>query len=73
MRDLLMLFAVAAVSGAVVAASYVGVLVGTGWVEAHDFTTAALQFWIGDIIGVAVVAPFALIFLTRGAGFAGHA
>ena len=66
MRDLLMLFAVAALSGAAVAASYVGVLVGAGWVEPHDFTTAALQFWIGDIIGVAVVAPFALIFLTRG-------
>ncbi len=66
MRDLLLLFAVAAVSGAVVAASYVGVLVGSGWVAAADFSTAALQFWIGDIIGVAVVAPFALIFLTRG-------
>ncbi len=66
MRDLLLLFAVAAVSGAVVATSYVGVLVDSGWVAAADFTTAALQFWIGDIIGVAVVAPFALIFLTRG-------
>ncbi len=66
MRDLLTLFAVTAISGAVVAASYVGVLVGTGWVDLRDFTTAALQFWIGDIIGVAVVAPFLLIFLTRG-------
>ena len=68
MRDLIVLFAVAAVSGAAVAASYVGVLVGTGWLQGADFITAALQFWIGDIIGVAVVAPFALIFLTRGRG-----
>ena len=68
MRDLIVLFAVAAVSGAVVAASYVGVLVGTGWLQGADFVTAVLQFWIGDIIGVAVVAPFALIFLTRGRG-----
>ncbi|MEJ2373888.1 MAG: MASE1 domain-containing protein [Pseudolabrys sp.] len=66
MRDLLMLFAVAAVSSAVVAASYVGLLVGSGWVAAEDFAAATLQFWIGDIIGVAVVAPFALILLTRG-------
>ncbi len=68
MRDLIVLFAVAAVSSAAVAASYIGVLVAAGWVAAPDFTAAALRFWIGDIIGIAVVAPFALIVLTRGRG-----
>lgn len=66
MRDLLLLFMVAAASSAVVAASYVGVLVSSGRVATNDFAAATLQFWIGDIIGVAVVAPFALILLTRG-------
>ena len=66
MRDLIVLIVVAAVSSAFVAGSYVGVLVVSGWLPATDFVHAALQFWIGDIIGIAVVAPFALIVLTRG-------
>lgn len=66
MRDLIVLIGVAAVSGAVVAACYVGLLVAAGLLPLQVFIHAALQFWIGDIIGVAVVAPFALILLTRG-------
>ena len=66
MRDLLLLIGVATTSGAFVAASYVGLLVAGGFVAPGDIAAAALQFWIGDLIGVAVVAPFALIFLTRG-------
>jgi signal transduction histidine kinase len=66
MRDLAMLLGVAALSDAFVAVSYVGLLVATGWLPASDFVLAALQFWIGDIIGIAVVAPFGLIMLTRG-------
>lgn len=69
MRDLLVLIAAAAVSGAFVAASYVGLLVAAGLVASADFVAAAMQFWIGDMIGITVVAPFALIFLTRGRGF----
>ncbi|MDI1346391.1 MAG: MASE1 domain-containing protein [Pseudolabrys sp.] len=70
MRDLVMLIIVAAVSSAFVAMSYVGVLVAAQWLPAEDFTQAALQYWIGDIIGIAVVAPFALIALTRGRALA---
>lgn len=66
MRDLVMLIVVASVSSAFVAMSYVGVLVVAQWLPAEDFTRAALQYWIGDIIGIAVVAPFSLIALTRG-------
>jgi two-component system sensor kinase FixL len=66
MRDLLLLFGVTLASSAVVATCYVGVLVVAGLVETQEFTAATLQFWIGDIIGVAVVTPFALILLTRG-------
>jgi two-component system sensor kinase FixL len=66
MRDLLALLTVAALSAAAVATCYVGVLVASELLPVRDFAAAVLQFWIGDIIGVAVVAPFALIFLTRG-------
>jgi two-component system, LuxR family, sensor kinase FixL len=66
MRDLILLLGVAAVSSAAVAACYVGVLVTAGLLTPQVYLPAALQFWIGDVIGVAVVAPFALIVLTRG-------
>ena len=66
MRDLILLLGVAAVSSAAVAACYVGVLVAAGLLTPQVYLPAALQFWIGDVIGVAVVAPFALIVLTRG-------
>jgi len=66
MRDLVTLIAVAAISSGAVAMSYVGILVLTGWILPSDFANAALHFWIGDLIGIIVVTPFASIMLTRG-------
>jgi two-component system sensor kinase FixL len=66
MRDLFFLLLVAATSAAFVASSYVGVLIAAGLLPARDLLAAGLRFWVGDMIGIAVVAPFALIFLTRG-------
>lgn len=66
MRDLLILLVVAATSAAVVAAAYVITLVFAGLLTPANFLPAALRFWVGDMIGVAVVAPFGLILLTRG-------
>ena len=66
MRDLVLLLLVAGISSAAVAACYVGVLASVGLLTSQAYIPAALQFWIGDVIGVAVVAPFALIVLTRG-------
>ena len=66
MRDVALLIGVAALSSAVVAACFVLLLSAEGLVGAGQFLRAALRFWIGDVIGIAVVAPFALIFLTRG-------
>ena len=66
MRDLVLLLVVAGVSSAAVAACYVGVLAAAGLLTSQAYIPAALQFWIGDVIGIAVVAPFALIVLTRG-------
>jgi len=66
LRDLFILLMIAAISAALVAMSYVGVLIIGGFLPATDFFLACLRFWVGDLIGVAVVSPFALIFLTRG-------
>jgi signal transduction histidine kinase len=66
MRDVAMLIGVAALSSAVVAAGFVALLTIAGLVAPDAFARAALRFWIGDVIGIAIVAPFALIFLTRG-------
>jgi two-component system sensor kinase FixL len=66
MRDLVVLLFVAGTTSGVVASGYVGVLVVFGLLPASDYLTAAAQFWVGDMIGIAVVAPAALVFLTRG-------
>lgn len=66
MRDLLILMAVAGLAGACVAASYVGLLIGFGYLPPAAFLPASLQYWIGDLIGVLVVTPFGLVMLTRG-------
>jgi signal transduction histidine kinase len=65
MRDLVLLIVVAAVCAAVVAVSYVTVLLLGGFLASDQFIPAALQFWVGDLIGIAVLSPFGLILLTR--------
>lgn len=64
-RSLMLLIAVAAFSTGVVAVSYVGLLASFGLVTSVDATTAAVQLWIGDMIGITVLTPFLLIALTR--------
>ena len=65
MRDLVLLMLVAVVSVAVVASSYVGVTIAAGLLPTKDFAVATLRYWIGDVIGIMVITPFALIALTR--------
>jgi signal transduction histidine kinase len=65
MRDLVLLMLVAAVSAAFVASSYVAVTILAGLLPIKDFAAATLRYWVGDVIGIMVVAPFALIALTR--------
>jgi signal transduction histidine kinase len=66
MRDIVIFIVVAALSSIVVAIGFVALLTIADLVAPNTFVSAALRFWIGDIIGIAVVAPFVLIFLTRG-------
>ena len=64
-HSLLLLMVVAVASTALVAISYVGMLVGLDVLQATDFTRAALRFWVGDVIGIIVLTPFLLVLMTR--------
>ncbi len=64
-HSLLLLIVVAVTSTAAVAGSYVGALVALDVLPAADFARAALRFWVGDIIGIAVLTPCLLIMATR--------
>lgn len=65
LRDLTLLILVAGLSAAVVAVSYVGVMIVAGLLPDSDLATAALRYWVGDLIGIMVVTPFALMALRR--------
>ena len=65
LRDLFLLLVTAATSAAIVAISYVGIVTIAGFVSADDFILTCLRFWVGDVIGVAVITPFGLMVLTR--------
>jgi two-component system sensor kinase FixL len=65
MRDLLLLMVVAVASAAFVASSFVGLTIAAGLLPSADFAAAAMRYWVGDVIGIIVVTPFALIALTR--------
>ncbi|HKN29211.1 MAG TPA: MASE1 domain-containing protein [Roseiarcus sp.] len=64
-RDLVVLMLVAAASAAFVASSYVGLTIAAGLLTPRDFMAAALRYWIGDVIGILALTPFALFALTR--------
>jgi two-component system, LuxR family, sensor kinase FixL len=63
--SLLVLLTAAIVSTAVVAGLYVLMLVGFALLPAAEFGNAALRFWVGDMIGVAVLTPFLLVLMMR--------
>lgn len=66
LRDLLVLLLVAAASAALVALGYVGVVTAGGLLPPGDFMAPFLRFWVGDMIGIAIITPFTLIALSRG-------
>ena len=65
LRDLVLLMLVAMVSASFVALSYVALMVAGGTLPIEELAVATLRYWVGDLIGVMVVTPFALIALTR--------
>ncbi|MBC7907370.1 MAG: MASE1 domain-containing protein [Rhodospirillaceae bacterium] len=62
LRDVLWLLAVAVVGAAVVAPSYVALFTLGGIVPPDAFLSAASRYWIGDMIGIAVLTPAILLF-----------
>jgi two-component system, LuxR family, sensor kinase FixL len=64
MRDLAQFIFTTAAAAAFVALSYVSLTVGVGLLPGNQFVAAALRYWIGDIVGVLALAPFALFALT---------
>lgn len=65
MRDLVLLMLVAGVSSAFVSSSYVAVAIFAGLLTTGDFAAATIRYGIGDLIGILVVTPFALIAFSR--------
>lgn len=65
LRDLVLLMLVAVVSAGFVASGYVGVMIVAGQLPVTDLAAATFRYWVGDVIGIVVITPFALIALTR--------
>ena len=65
LRDLFLLLVSAAAGGTLVAIGYVGLVTAAGFLPGDDFVLASLRYWVGDVIGIAVIAPFGLMSLTR--------
>jgi two-component system sensor kinase FixL len=65
LREVFVLMAVAILSSALVSAGYIGLLVSSGFLAATEFSATALAYWVGDMVGIAVVTPFGLLLLTR--------
>jgi integral membrane sensor domain MASE1 len=65
MRDLILLTLVAMAGAALVASAHVGLMIAAAHMPATDFPVGTLRYWVGDVIGIMVVTPFALIALTR--------
>jgi C4-dicarboxylate-specific signal transduction histidine kinase len=48
-----------------VSTAYVAVLTAKGLLQVQEFVSAAVRYWVGDMIGIAVVTPFGLLAMTR--------
>ena len=47
------------------AVSPLAIMIAAGLLPVADLSTAALHYWVGDVIGIIVVTPFTLIASTR--------
>src|SRR5688572_21659749 len=65
LREILVLTAVTIASSALVSVCYIGLLVAAGFLQASEFSSTALAYWVGDMVGIAVIAPFGLLLVTR--------
>lgn len=66
MRDLMLLIGTALASSAIVAIGSLAVLYATSYVPASDVVVVLRRYWVGDAIGIMVVAPLLLVAVTGG-------
>lgn len=64
--DMLWLMAVAAPTAFVVGLAYVGAFTWGGAIPAQQYWGAVARFWIGDMIGIVVMTPLALLLAGEG-------
>lgn len=60
-RDLTWLLVVALVAAMGVAAAVIAIFAFGGLLDREDLWAAGLRFWVGDVIGIAVLTPFLLL------------
>lgn len=65
MSSLSVLTFTTAISSALVAIMFMGIVFVSGLMPAADFAAATASYWIGDMIGILTVTPLALILWTR--------
>jgi signal transduction histidine kinase len=65
LRDVNLLVAAAVVGPFAIALAYVGLHCAFGMLPMADFADAAIQFWIGDAIGIVVTTPLLLEYAAR--------
>jgi signal transduction histidine kinase len=65
MRDLVLLMLAAVAGALLVASSYISLMIGAELMPAKDFASVTLSYWVGDVIGILGLTPFALIAATR--------
>jgi two-component system, LuxR family, sensor kinase FixL len=64
-RDLMLLLAAGTIGSAIVSSVYLGMLFEAGLLQRQEIISAGFRYWVGDLIGIAVAAPFGLLALTR--------
>jgi signal transduction histidine kinase len=65
MSSIVLLSLTVAVSGALVAATHIGIIIAAGLLTTADFAATAVSYWIGDFIGTMVVTPVVLVLWNR--------
>jgi two-component system, LuxR family, sensor kinase FixL len=65
MSSIALLVITTAVSALLVAATHIGLIIVAGQLTTADFAVAMLSYWVGEVIGILVVMPVALLLWTK--------
>jgi two-component system, LuxR family, sensor kinase FixL len=65
MSSIILLVIATAVSAFLVAATHIGLIIVAGLLTTADFAVTTLSYWVGEVIGIVVVTPVALLLWTK--------